>query len=401
MAVTGVGAICAVGHDAREFAAALARGADGIRPIAGFDTSCYSNHLGTEVVGFDPAAYAVILPGLERYDRAVQLALVAAHEALAGAGLLGPPAAPDEAGVVVATSLGGALALEEYVAQAAAAQRPDPELLIRLPQSTVAGALASHFGFSGECATIASACAAGTNAVGYAFDLIRYGHLRRVLVGGVDPFTRLSFSGFHALRSLSRDGCRPFSEDRDGLVIGEGASFCVLEDLEDARERRATLYAEVLGYGISNDCYHTTTPHPEGDGAVRSMLVGLEDAGIGPDDIDYVNAHGTATPANDPMEVKALERVFGGRARPLPVSSIKSMIGHGLGAAGSLEFAACLIALREGVMPPTLGCTKPIAGGWIDFLPRPRRAKIDTVMSSSFAFAGNTAVVVAGRPRET
>jgi len=249
----------------------------------------------------------------------------------------------------------------------------------------------------GPVATITIACASGANAVGYAADLVRSGHADVMLAGGSDTVSQFTFSGFSSLRAMTQDACRPFDEDRTGIALGEGAGVLVLEEEERAVRRGARIHGEILGYGFCNDAYHSTAPAPDGGGMLRSIRAGLEAAGLGPDDIDYVNAHGTATQANDAMEIAAYRALFGGRGRRVPVSSIKAMVGHTLGAAGAIELIATVLALAGQYVPPTINASRPTAE--LDTVPdRAREARLRHALCCNAGFGGHNTAVVVGRP---
>lgn len=396
--VTGLGVISSIAADLPSYLEALRRGESGMRTIESFDTSGYRVDFAGEIKGFDLEARR--LARLQELDRSVQLGVAVSYEALADAGLRITEALAKRMGVAIGTSLGGTLSLDKHIEQerALSAEESDPALVLAIPQSTTAGFIAKEFGLLGPLSTVATACAAGTNSIGYAFDVIRHGEADVMLAGGVDPLSRLSFSGFGTLKSLTRSKVRPFDRDRDGLALGEAASVVVLERLDHALERGAPIYAEVLGYGLSNDAYHATSPDPNGGGAIRSMRQALEQAGLRPEQVDYINAHGTSTPYNDQMEAIAIKAVFGDQAESIPISSTKSMIGHTLGTAGSIEFLTCALALQHQFLPPTINFENPIADFEFDFVPNVSRpAAIEVALSNSFAFAGNTASIVLRR----
>jgi 3-oxoacyl-[acyl-carrier-protein] synthase II len=262
--------------------------------------------------------------------------------------------------------------------------------------ASVTDLVARRLGIVGPRTTIMTACSSSATAIGRAADLVRLGRVAVALAGGAEGLCRLTYAGFNALRAVSPEPCRPFDAERKGLSLGEGAAVLVLEEEMHARARGAEVLGFLAGWGMTADAHHMTAPHPEGDGAARAMLAALADAELAPEAIDYVNAHGTATPHNDAAEVLALRRVFGERAARLPVSSTKSMVGHTLGAAGAVEAVASLCALRGGYVPPTMGLERPDpAFGALDFVPgAAREARVGAVLSSSFAFGGNNTVLV-------
>jgi 3-oxoacyl-[acyl-carrier-protein] synthase II len=253
------------------------------------------------------------------------------------------------------------------------------------------------FGFQGPITIIANACASGANAIGHAWEMLRHGRVERVLTGGYDALCQLTFAGFDSLQALSPTTCRPFDAHRDGLLLGEGAGMLTLETLEHARRRNAEILGEIIGYGAATDTHHLTQPHPEGDAAVAAMTAACAKAGIAPEQVDYVNAHGTATPQNDRTEASAINHWAGSRAESLPVSSIKGSIGHLLGAAGAVEALACLMTLREQWLPPqrTLATSDPVCR--FQLVREPIDAKVDVVLSNSFGFGGANATLVLRR----
>jgi 3-oxoacyl-[acyl-carrier-protein] synthase II len=258
--------------------------------------------------------------------------------------------------------------------------------------------IAAWFGLGGPKTTFMTACSSGATAIGWGRDLIAAGLTPVMLAGGTEPICRMTHTAFNALRAVDPEYCKPFSKNRQGLTLGEGAAFMVLEDLDHALARGADILAEVLGYGLSADANHMTAPEPEGDGAVRAIEAALADAGLGPEAVDYVNAHGTGTPANDKTETKALRRVLGGRADQVPVSSTKSMIGHTLGAAGALEAAASVLAIRDRFVPPTIHLEEPDPECDLDYVSQGARdLAVDVVLSNSFAFGGNNTALLLGR----
>jgi 3-oxoacyl-[acyl-carrier-protein] synthase II len=393
--VTGLGVLCGLGNSTAEFLEGLLSARSSVGPVTSVKASDkYRVSVGCEVRRFELENY-----GLERWashDITTQRTLAAIGMALTDAGMERVPVEANT-GLALATSLGGATSREIFYRRIHEGALPDHELIRNVPCGVLAGNVVTHFGLTGPVATIVTACAAGTNAIGYGLDQIRLGRASMMIAGGVDPFSAISFSGFSVLNSLSLTQAAPFTAARAGLILGEGAAFAVLEAEDHARARGARIYGRVLGYGISNDAYHATSPDPEGGGAIRSMRAALADAQIAPEQIDYINAHGTGTEYNDIMEVRAIRDVFGPHASRLAVSSTKSQIGHTLGAAGALEFAATLLAIHHGFLPATINFGEPICGD-IDFVPNAiRKRSINYALSNSFAFGGNTASLVVGR----
>ena len=391
VAVTGLGAVCALGHDAGAVWRAALAGTCGIGPIAGIPTGRLTARLAAEVAGFDPAAH-FDRRRLPMLDRAAQLTLVAAREAMAMAGDAG--VAPARAGAVLAAAIGQATFDDAYRAfYGEGAARVPPLTVPRAMPSAPCSAVSMEFGLRGPSFSIASACASATHAIGQAFHMVRGGQLDLAVTGGGDASVVVGvFKGWEALRVLSADACRPFSRDRTGLVIGEGAGVLVLEALESARARGAVVLAEIVGFGMSADASDLTAP--DAGGAAAAMSAALDDAGMAPGEVGYVNAHGTGTRLNDRAESLALHRVFG-RAMP-PCSSSKSMIGHCMSAGGALEMVLVVQALRHGWLPPTAGFREPDPECDLDCVPNvARAAPIGAALSNSFAFGGLNAVLAA------
>ena len=393
--VTGMGAICATGHDLASFLAATQAGHAGIGPISNIPTERLTVGIAAEIRGFDPAAHfpAKQLPLL---DRVAQLALVAGREAMAQA-RLGRGDVPDAAVI-----LGASIGLETFDAAyeqlyGRGAPRVHPFTVPRIMPSGAASHLSMAFGTHGPCFTAASACASANHAIGQAMHMIRSGMVDVAITGGSDaPVTVGFMKGWEALRVLAPDACRPFSRDRSGLVIGEGAGVLVLESEEHAAARGAEPLMEIAGFGMSSDGLDITAPDVAG--TARAMRAALADAGCNPDSVGYVNAHGTGTRLNDRTETAALRQVFGADLATIPVSSTKSMIGHCMTAGGALELIATSLALRDGVVPPTAGFNEADPDCDLDCVPNAARgAAVSVAMSNSFAFGGLNAVLVARR----
>ena len=391
--ITGLGAISALGGDAASFWSALLRGADGAAPVRSFDASGYSRAIACELKGEVPGARR-----LERPGRSALLALAAAREAMAQAGLT--PAEVAEAALSLGTTMGESCWLEAWrPADVCTGPSAVPaEELLRSGPDQVGEDVATELGLGGGVTVLAAACAAGNYALGHAADLIRLGRVERVVAGATDALSRVAFTGFARLGALAKTACRPFSRDRDGLVLGEGAAMFVVEARTTARARGAKILAEVAGYGLSCDAQHIVRPDPRGRGAVRAMEAALADAGVAPDDVDYVSAHGTGTQANDCSEVAAVRAVFPGR-RP-PMSSIKALTGHALGAASALEAVSCVLALQEGLAPPTWNFREADPECAWDVIPNePRPLDLAVVLNNAYAFGGCNASLVLRRPR--
>ena len=388
-----MGAIAATGQDAESVWAALAAGVCGIRPIAGIPTDRLTTSTAAEVIGFDPAAHFEPRR-LAALDRNVQFALVAARQAMGGDGLAGLPAS--RGGVVLGAAIGQGTFETAYRSfYGEGANRLPPLTLPRGMPSGAASLVSMEFGLRGPCFATASACASSAHAIGMAFQLIRGGLLDLALAGGSDASITPGYvKTWEALRVLSPDLCRPFSRDRTGLVLGEGAAVFRLEEYQQARARGATIQAEILGFGMSADAADLTAPNT--DGAAAAMRAALEDAGLAPDEVDTINAHGTGTRLNDRSEAAAIRLVFG--TKPPPVSAVKSMLGHCLCAGGALELLATIGALRTGILPPTINFREPDPECDLDCVANTaRETRVEIAMSNSFAFGGLNAVLLAGR----
>jgi len=390
VAITGLGAICALGSDVPTVWAALKAGTSGIGPIRGIPTGRLSASIAAEIDGFDAAAHfdSRRLPIM---DRAAQLAVVAAREAVLAATLLPDAAQAHRRGVILAAAIGQSSLDAAYLAfYGEGAARVHPLTVPRVMPNAPASHLSMEFGLCGPSYAVASACASANHAIGLAADTIRAGRAEVMLTGGADASIVVGvFKSWEALRVLSADACRPFSRDRSGLVLGEGAAVLVLEDWDHARRRDAPILAELAGSGMSADGLDLTAP--DAGGAASAMRAALDDAGLDAAEVGYVNAHGTGTRLNDRTESAALRQVFG---RPPPVSSSKSMIGHCLSAGGALEAVATIMALRDGVLPPTAGFREADPECDVDCVPNvSRAAPIQAALSNSFAFGGLNAVL--------
>ncbi|MFH1468900.1 MAG: beta-ketoacyl-ACP synthase II [Pseudomonadota bacterium] len=407
--VTGLGALTPCGLDVASTWGAMLAGRSGIGPITRFDAGGWPVRIAGEVRGFEPAAHFGHAE-LKRLDRFTQFALVAAVEAVADAGLSLPGAAPERVGVYLGTGIGG-LGEIEASALALAAEGPkgvSPFFLPRILTNMAAGQVALRFGAQGPSLCVSTACAAGNHSIGEAWRVIRSGEADVVLAGGaeacIDP---VAVAGFLVMRSLSRRNddparaSRPFDRERDGFVMSEGAAVLVLEEREHARRRGARIHAELVGYALTNDAHHITAPPPDGAGAARCMAQALRVAGVGTEDVGYVNAHGTSTPANDAAETRALHAVFGPHAHRLAVSSTKSVTGHLLGAAGGVEAVATVLALARGILPPTATLQEPDPACDLDYIPtHPRARSVEVALSNAFGFGGTNACLVFRRHEE-
>ncbi len=399
--VTGVGAVTPLGLTAEETWQGLLAGRSGIGPITQFDPSHLPVRIAGEVKGFDPARY---MPFKEarRVSRASQLALAAAQEALAMAGLT--PPLGERAGVVVGTGIGG---LEWAFAQARLLwergwERVSPFAITASLANMPSHHISQWAQALGPILTPVTACAAGTQAVGEGAEVIRRGAAEVVVAGGVEGFVHeVAIAGFAAMRAIStrndepERASRPFDAQRDGFVLAEGAGILVLESLEHARARGAPILAEVLGWATSSDGFHVAQPDPEGQGAMRAMRWALADAGIAPEEVDYINAHGTATPLNDVVETRAIKGVFGSHAYRVPINATKSMTGHAMGGSGAIEAVVCVLTLRDRVIHPTVNLEEPDPECDLDYVPgQARRTWVRVVLSNSFGLGGQNACVI-------
>jgi len=402
--ITGLGTVNAVSKNIGEYTAALREGRCGVGPISVFDTTDYRTHTGGEVVDFQPRKMIPEEFNLHRMSRADMMAFAAAIEALTRAGLFPyPEELSTDTGVIIGGGAGGMLQGEEFFKEYIT-NGPDRvrfSLMASLHCAASADHIATKLRILGPKTTFMTACSSSANAMGFAADLIRDGMCRVAVTGGTEPLSRITYAGFNSLRSVDPEYPKPFDKNRQGLSLGEGAGVLILESLSHAKERGANIIAEFLGYGVTCDAHHMTAPDPEAGGAARSMRAALTDAGIEASRIDYVNAHGTATPANDVVETAAIKAVLGKRAFDVPVSSTKSMIGHTLGAAGALESVASIVAMNDGFIPPTIHHTEPDPGCDLDYVAEgAREGSMDIFLSNSFAFGGNNTTVIIGRYTE-
>ena len=402
--ITGLGTVNAVAHDPAEFAAALRNGVCGIGPITLFDTAGFCTRNGAQVRDFCPRDAIPRGMSLKRMSRSDVFALTAALQALSQAGLRPvPDDLRQEMGVVIGGGAGGLLEAESFYRDylQRGGRRARFSRLYSVSCAATANHLTTLLGLYGPKATIMTACSSGATAIGLGRDLIRNGAARVMVAGGTEPLCRMTFSSFNALKAIDPEYCRPFSGNRAGLTLGEAAGILILESLAGARQRGAAVLAEVLGYGVTCDAHHMTAPDIGASGAVRAMREALRDACLGPEAVDYINAHGTATPPNDRMETRAIKEVFGTRARRIPISSTKSMHGHTLGASGALEAVVSVLAIAEGFIPPTIHCETPDPECDLDYVTTGARPVApDVVLSNSFAFGGNNTSVIFGRFRD-
>ena len=404
--ITGVGAVTPLGVGVDALWEGVLAGRSGIRRITRFDPSPFPTQIAGEVPDFDPTAF-MERKDARRMDRFTQFAVASVAMALEDAGLRLDDVDRDRLGVVMGTGIGG---IETFVEQAGvmAERGPDrvsPFFIPMMIANMAAGQVAIRFGARGPNSTLVTACAASAHAVGEAFRILQRGEADVMITGGAEAaIVPLGVAGFCAMKALSTRNddpaaaSRPFDRDRDGFVMAEGAGALILETLEHARRRGARVYAEIIGYGTTADAYHITQPAPGGEGGARAMQAALADAGLAPEQVDYINAHGTSTPQGDVAETQAIKRVFGEHAYRLAVSSTKSMTGHLLGAAGAVETILTALALRDGVLPPTINLDEPDPECDLDYVPnRARRRDIAVALSNSFGFGGQNACLALRR----
>jgi 3-oxoacyl-[acyl-carrier-protein] synthase II len=402
--VTGLGAVTPLGNDARSTWQAALAGRSGIDWIDSFDASGFPVRVAAEVKDFDPAG---VVPPKEarRLERNVLFAVAAAQEAVADARLNGFD--PTRAGIVLGSAIGGAVGLLEQgdVLRERGPDRVSPFFLPNVLVDSASGQIAITLGIRGPNYAVVSACATGSHAIGEAAELIKRGDADVVLAGGTEACMHpLILAGFCAMRGLAVEdehpphASRPFDATRAGFVMGEGACVLVLEELEAAQARGATVYAEVLGYGTSNDAYHMAAPEPEAIGVAEMMRSAFARAGVEPEQVGYINAHGTSTPLGDAAETKAIKDVFGDHAYELAVSSTKSVMGHCFGAAGAIEAMMCVLAVRDGVLPPTINYRNPDPACDLDYVPNEsRQADVEVALSNAMGLGGHNACVLIGR----
>lgn len=407
--VTGLGIVSPVGVGKAQFWDHLSHGVSGVKEVRDFDTSPFSCHHGGEVQEFDATQF---FPAnkVRQWDRCMQFAMVAAQEALRDAGMTdGPPCEPERAGVILGTAAGGrreAIAFQRDVLFAdaehqRAAERKFPRRqMLNSSYHAATNRVAGEFGFHGPNVTISTACASGTNSVAMGADQIRLGRADVMIAGGTELLCQIVFTGFAAIRALSEEGrIRPFDGERGGLMLGEGAGMLILEERDAAIARGAHIYGEILGWGLSGDAVHMTAPARYGEGLAESIRQAFEDADLNVDQIDYINAHGTGTRYNDQMETRAFRTVFGEYAYKTPISSTKSMMGHTMGAAGSIEAVVALLTLHHQVIAPTINYENADPDCDLDYTPNvARAANVKAVLSTSAGFAGNNAAVIVSGP---
>jgi 3-oxoacyl-[acyl-carrier-protein] synthase II len=378
-------------------------GKSGIGALTRFNPNGFETKIAGEVINFNPELY-IDKKEIKKMDLFIQYAIAATKEALEDAQLAITPDNSEQVGVIVGTGLGGLPSIEKYhkILLERGPGRITPFFIPMLIANLASGQIAIQFGPKGPNTCVVTACATGAHSIGDAFRAIVYGDAEAMIAGGTEAnITPLTIGGFNAMKALStrndepQKACRPFEKNRDGFVVAEGAGILILEELQFALKRRAKIYVELVGYGYTGDAYHITAPSPDGDGAVRCMRMALKDAGLKPGEVDHINAHGTSTPLNDLTETIAIKTVFGNHAKKVPISATKSMTGHLLGAAGSTEAIFTVLAIQDGIMPPTINYEEPDPQCDLDYVPNVARQKpLKVAMSNAFGFGGTNATLI-------
>ncbi len=390
--ITGLGVISSIGIGWEEFWNGLLKGRSGISPVSSIDTTNHFTHYGGEVKNFRPEEF-IQEDNLLSLSRASQLGLAATKLAVKDSELSGANFSHIKVGTCIGITSGAVQVIEHINDKVVKNEHPDDTLICQLPVHSTPAVIAKEFNLNGPALVFSTACAAGNYAIGYGYDLICSERADVILAGGSDSFSRISFTGFNQFSAVAPERCRPFDKNRKGMIPAEGSGMLVLESLENALKRNAHIYAEVLGYGLSCDAYHMTTASVEG--LAECMKKAIREAGISHKEVDYVSAHGTGTLANDRNECAALREVFGSGYQKIPVSSIKSMLGHTMGAASALEAVACSLVVKYDMIPPTINFETPDPECDIDCVPNmARKHTVNIALNNSYAFGGNNASVV-------
>lgn len=390
--ITGLGVISSIGIGREEFWDSLIKGKSGISPVSSFDTSNHFTHKGGEVRDFNPADF-IPAEKLKSYSRASQLALASAKLAMQDAHLSLKDMSHLETGICIGITSGSIQVIEHINDKLLRNEELGEDLICQLPVHSTPSVIAKELTLSGPNFIFSTACAAGNYAIGYGYDLIRLNRADIILSGGSDPFSRISFTGFNQFSAVAPEKCQPFDKNRKGMMVAEGSGILVLESLENALKRNVHIYAEILGYGLSCDAQHMTQPSVEG--ISQCMIKAMGASSIKRADVDYISAHGTGTLANDRTECAAIKEVFGHLYKKIPVSSIKSMLGHTMGAASALEAIACALAVKNDIIPPTINFETPDPECDIDCVPNEARKHVVKIaLNNSYAFGGNNASVV-------
>ena len=401
--ITGMGVVTPVGNNTSVFWENICNGKSGVDRITLFDPSDFDSKIAGQIKDFDASMY-LGQKDARRMDRFTQFAVASSKMALDDSGLDLDKEDKDRIGVVIGSGIGGLKVIEDQhnILMKKGPSRVSPFLIPMLIIDMASGQVAIQFGLKGPNFAIATACASGSHAIGEAFRIIQRGEADMMVAGGTETaITPLGLAGFCKMKALStrneepERASRPFDKDRDGFVMGEGAGILFLEDLDHAKKRGAVIYAELAGFGMTADAYHITSPSPEGEGAAQAMKLAIADASLNPEDINYINAHGTSTPFNDRCETKAIKAVFGKYVKKIPVSSTKSMTGHLLGASGGVELVASVLSINHGVITPTINYENPDTECDLDYVPNiARKCKVRCAMSNSFGFGGHNSVLV-------
>ena len=402
--ITGIGVVSPVGNDLETFWKSLKEGRSGISRYAAFDSEKFDCKIAGEVRGYDPVPFYKTPKDVRRTDRYTQFAVGAAKMSLDDSGLDLATVDLDRAGVMIGSGVGGLATMETQVTQmlTKGPDRTSPFMIPMMISNMASGFISMEHGLRGPNMAIVTACATANHCMGEAWRIIKFGDADVMVAGGSEAcVVPVGIAGFTAMRALSlrndepERASRPFDKDRDGFVMGEGAGVVILEEYEHAKKRGAKIYCELAGYGLTADAYHMSAPMPEGEGAARCMHMAMKHARVNPEEVDYINAHGTSTPIGDVCETKAVKRAFGEHAARLAVSSTKSMTGHLLGAAGAVEIAACIMAMRDSVLPPTINLDNPDPECDLDYVPnKAREKKVKVAISNSFGFGGHNSSVL-------
>ncbi|MDD4899902.1 MAG: beta-ketoacyl-ACP synthase II [Candidatus Omnitrophica bacterium] len=405
--VTGMGIISPLGNDVPLFWKSLQEGKSGVGPTTSFDATPFDSRIAAEVKGFNPSLYGLTTKDTKRMDKFGQYAVAATTQAIKQSGLDLEKENRERIGVLIGSGIGSLYTIEEEhkVMLFKGASRMSPFLIPMLIVNEASGQTAINFGLKGPNSCVATACASGSHAIGDAYRMILYGDADAMVCGGTEScVVATGVGGFCALKALStrnsepEKASRPFDRERDGFVMGEGCGIVILETLEHAKARNAHIIAEIIGYGMSCDAYHMTAPDPTGDGAARAMKIAMADAKLNPQDIEYINAHGTSTKFNDKYETISIKSALGDHARKVMISSTKSMTGHLLGAAGGVEFVACCLTIRDNIIAPTINYEYPDPDCDLDYVPNTaRKHKVDICMSNSLGFGGHNATLIVKR----
>ena len=392
VAITGLGVFCSTGKHMEEFWQSLKEGQSGIGPITLFDTSKYPCKIGAEIRDYRPDQFFGKRE-LKKISRTDQFGLIASEEAVRASGV--DSYSPEEVGVCLGAGAGGMFEAETYHREILLKGKSRPSLLWPFIPSFTTDRVAERFGFSGPKFTVTTACSSSATAIGYGADLIRSGQCKAVLCGGSEALSELTFGGFNSLKVMDPSPCKPFDRKRAGMSLGEGAGIIILEDFEQAVKRGMKIYSEFLSYAIGGEAYHMTAPEPTGIREARIMREAIEESEMTPCEVDYINAHGTGTPLNDKVETLSIKNVFEKRAYKIPISSIKSMVGHCLGSAGAIEGVASILSILYQFVPPTLNHQEGDEDCDLNYVPgKSREMKVEVVLSNSFAFGGNCTTLV-------